>query len=108
MRISDWNADVCSSDLERRVERVDFALQVLRDARRAARQALDDLDGAFTAVVEVRDRLGPAGKFMRIGAAHRQRRSDERSVGNDSASTCRTRWPQHTYNQIQTHNNSSS
>src|SRR3546814_8218667 len=62
MRISDWSSDVCSSDL--------FA----RRARRLGERPVADDRGA-------------AG---RAGAA--DRRSEERRVGKECVSTCRSRW----------------
>src|SRR3546814_5364358 len=75
MRISDWSSDVCSSDLRRVVRRQRrrqpaAAAGVLRDARRdPARQA-----GGQRAVQ-------PAGH-----------RLEERRVGKECVSTCRSRW----------------
>src|SRR3546814_6609923 len=56
---------VGQANRERRVERVDFALQVLRDARREARQALDDLDGAFIAVVRSEEHTSELQSLLR-------------------------------------------
>src|SRR3546814_941144 len=67
MRISDWSSDVCSSDLAR----------FLRDQdRRAARL-----------------RPGPQGRNGRDeGAGGDDLRSEERRVGKECVSTCRSRW----------------
>src|SRR3546814_10367884 len=63
MRISDWSSDVCSSDL---FEEID--------------------DGASR--IEQRERALAIG-----GLAHRaERRSEERRVGKECVSTCRSRW----------------
>src|SRR3546814_12320700 len=71
MRISDWSSDVCSSDLACRFGRGRFA-------------------------------RGPAGdpeaaKWRRSRQLpHRQERSEERRVGKECVSTCRSRWsPDH-------------
>src|SRR3546814_3737447 len=79
MRISDWSSDVCSSDLVRERPR-DSALWVdiarFRDANAdtlGARDAVDyaiELDGKNSAAL----------------------RSEERRVGKECVSTCRSRW----------------
>src|SRR3546814_4441494 len=79
MRISDWSSDVCSSDLRRRVARHHDRRpdpQPLRrpgDALRmiAARYADDALIRLFG---------------RKVG------RSEERRVGKECVSTCRSRW----------------
>src|SRR3546814_10501964 len=83
MRISDWSSDVCSSDL-----------QIGLEAR---------LSG-----VELRPRAQAEEGRLLVGLAHRQRgvaagfgegvaagvdmRSEERRVGKECVSTCRSRW----------------
>src|SRR3546814_9591031 len=71
MRISDWSSDVCSSDLD--PAGIDLGYD--RELRRAAAQ-----DGAGP------DRVSGA-------PAHpRPCRSEERRVGKECVSTCRSRW----------------
>src|SRR3546814_8379794 len=65
MRISDWSSDVCSSDLAPRHQ----SLKRLR-AGPAMRTPFDEFSG---------------------GAPSR-RRSEERRVGKECVSTCRSRW----------------
>src|SRR3546814_996785 len=80
MRISDWSSDVCSSDLG-----AVFALEVfdIPGGRRHARgiQAMQLLavpdDGEAVAAQ---------------AAGHRLDRSEERRVGKECVSTCRSRW----------------
>src|SRR3546814_7917444 len=76
MRISDWSSDVCSSDLHARPP-------VLGDLREALRE-IDLLH---------RQALVPA-TAARIRAICRRctRRSEERRVGKECVSTCRSRW----------------
>src|SRR3546814_8478256 len=75
MRISDWSSDVCSSDL-------DLAGDPYRTAH-AARMLGHALDCGFTTV---RD----------IGGGDWSLRSEERRVGKECVSTCRSRWsPDH-------------
>src|SRR3546814_10522386 len=89
MRISDWSSDVCSSDLG--------AFQHMRDHR-----ASRDRDEAFIRyamccgqrVLRVRpasreDQERPAHAASRRAAAGR---SEERRVGKECVSTCRSRW----------------
>src|SRR3546814_2548729 len=90
VRISDWSSDVCSSDLDR-VHQVEH----LQDTEGAqvevlADQLLDhvvaDLAGAEGGDRD-RGRLGDAD-----GVADLHFRSEERRVGNECVSTCRSRW----------------
>src|SRR3546814_6572133 len=89
MRISDWSSDVCSSDLH-------------APASARAGRGLDGGGGAGSS-----GRLGGgAGGPVRVGrhdvavqrvpaAApddERQHRSEERRVGKECVSTCRSRW----------------
>src|SRR3546814_12055305 len=100
MRISDWSSDVCSSDLPARPLLVADRDHVIgedapecgvRDRRRA---------------VIVRRRMGmrKTGKggyghgknIVSQGEAMRASRSEERRVGTECVSTCRSRWsPSH-------------
>src|SRR3546814_16898161 len=65
MRISDWSSDVCSSDL-------------------AAGGRIESLGPADRA----RDRIHGRLQFLQ----DRQGRSEERRVGKECVSTCRSRW----------------
>src|SRR3546814_11411144 len=93
MRISDWSSDVCSSDL--RGQGVAFARAVLVDElhqveQRAAARALQEeqvVGAAHRRVSLAQARapgLGRAGQGLR--------RSEERRVGKEWVSTCRSRW----------------
>src|SRR3546814_16482605 len=98
MRISDWSSDVCSSDLDR--------------------HQLLDLGGRKHVAVDAvqPDRLDPAAHFLQLVLGMRQGqnatlaehdvevellaqslpRSEERRVGKECVSTCRSRWsPSH-------------
>src|SRR3546814_6593318 len=79
MRISDWSSDVCSSDLRKAVVTHDRALQLL--ARKQVERAEADL-----AV----KRHHPQDD--RSAAAAQRSRSEERRVGKECVSTCRSRW----------------
>src|SRR3546814_1577902 len=84
MRISDWSSDVCSSDL--------FAPAVHRRhavAARGAQQTQQYGFGLVIAMVGEREHLG-------FGELRAKRRSEERRVGKECVSTCRSRWsPSH-------------
>src|SRR3546814_6795087 len=71
MRISDWSSDVCSSDLLTRFEDVQTAFT----------------DDRFQFQYEQNqiNRLGPR-------AIEQDYRSEERRVGKECVSTCRSRW----------------
>src|SRR3546814_5548907 len=68
MRISDWSSDVCSSDLS--------------CVNRLAPLGLDTAEA-------VASRMSP---LLRIHAECVARRSEERRVGKECVSTCRSRW----------------
>src|SRR3546814_3718851 len=79
MRISDWSSDVCSSDLPRRQRQCNPA----RDDQRAMhpRGPAREIVGAIKADPQRRH----AERFD-------QQRSEERRVGKECVSTCRSRW----------------
>src|SRR3546814_8109750 len=85
MRISDWSSDVCSSDLSSEIfRRIWVPMEATLDADAAylsaKLSALESLRGGFTTVVD-------AGTRSEAG------RSEERRVGKECVSTCRSRWP---------------
>src|SRR3546814_12122276 len=97
MRISDWSSDVCSSDLPVRPVTVEAGRLVAREAleglamlhqkgRLAARR---QMDLAFQAD-EVVFRGGQGAQ--RQCASAQFLRSEERRVGKECVSTCRSRW----------------
>src|SRR3546814_18694530 len=80
MRISDWSSDVCSSDL------VGPGRRVTAPTQWTGRQRMllaTDLDGTFLAG-DPEDRLS---LYQTIAA-----RSEERRVGKECVSPCRSRW----------------
>src|SRR3546814_18624458 len=84
MRISDWSSDVCSSDLmARAVHRLDRigALLGLRE------------EHVLLVVVPVPGLL-PQADVKDLRTAHR---SEERRVGKECVSTCRSRWSPYNY-----------
>src|SRR3546814_3370098 len=72
MRISDWSSDVCSSDLRKR--------ESLPRRDRVAVLRLDRVDGVEPPLDAVALRLAE------------ELRSEERRVGKERVSTCRSRW----------------
>src|SRR3546814_13164341 len=97
MRISDWSSDVCSSDLvppplveievaehvffDRSSEYVRRALAALNGA--GVRIALDDFGTGYSSLSHLRDFSVDGVKIDR---------SEERRVGTEWVSTCRTGW----------------
>src|SRR3546814_5567480 len=86
MRISDWSSDVCSSDL-------DLALRLFQ---RAGRQAQVDR-AAIVALHVVEAPAHHGGEFVDESRFERRQailrhRSEERRVGKECVSTCRSRW----------------
>src|SRR3546814_2160990 len=89
MRISDWSSDVCSSDLSAAMD-----------------EQVEGIDGG-EAGEKPRRRDGHRTHFQRLGqhlktdggkqhAAGKSQRSEERRVGKECVSTCRSRWsPDH-------------
>src|SRR3546814_5158610 len=78
MRISDWSSDVCSSDL-----RAGDRAHRVSGRRRPAGATLR----AFTESAG-----GGRGIARWAGARGRTARSEERRVGKECVSTCRSRW----------------
>src|SRR3546814_2703089 len=83
MRISDWSSDVCSSDLLAGFGRIGGRGRVVIDQRQALRacRAIDGLSGGGDLVKEA-----GLARGVDIG------RSEERRVGKECVSTCRSRW----------------
>src|SRR3546814_1871774 len=78
MRISDWSSDVCSSDL--RVAVVPVAMGWSDIGSWEAIHAIGDKDDADNVL---------AGDVVAIDSTGR---SEERRVGKECVSTCRSRW----------------
>src|SRR3546814_12414237 len=89
MRISDWSSDLCSSDL---TQILPFSTGVILEPLPVAR-----LVAALPSAI---DSLDSANWFA---AAHSIMRSDERRVGNECVSTCRSRWSPYHYKKKHSH-----
>src|SRR3546814_4126312 len=86
MRISDWSSDVCSSDLLDADEQLDAVASV---------EALEDRPDLFAkdvlALVDVGRVHCSVEDANDHGARLSRRRSEERRVGTEGVSTCRSR-----------------
>src|SRR3546814_7921794 len=83
MRISDWSSDVCSSDL------VGF----LRPAGDVdAQAAFDPLHRQAGAMQQFGGLAGPRRNRAQARGDVARNRSEERRVGKECVSTCRSRW----------------
>src|SRR3546814_3709649 len=80
MRISDWSSDVCSSDLMARPARWDCDGRAVRSEASSVRR-----DGKYR---KTWNQI--AGNTVEM-----RRRSEERRVGKECVSTCRSRWSQY-------------
>src|SRR3546814_20306321 len=101
MRISDWSSDVCSSDLG-----FGYRGQQPLRLRRAGGETVPPAGHHYRAMwqgpaqVGVQDRdLGAvradAAFELRLGRLLQHHRSEERRVGKEGVSTCRSRWTPH-------------
>src|SRR3546814_11641272 len=97
MRISDWSSDVCSSDLIDEAPAPPRAQDVATEIREFHGWTLDKLD-VFEKYLKLYRRVAGSGAFIDAfagtgyGLAVRQGRSEERRVGKECVSTCRSRW----------------
>src|SRR3546814_3481411 len=94
MRISDWSSDVCSSDLNNKEIRVKGL-----DSEKIKQESIRFLKGeeGIAYVVDMENAVNasvPAILRERIvnGYNHDRSRSEERRVGKECVSTCRSRW----------------
>src|SRR3546814_17321560 len=91
MRISDWSSDVCSSDLA--------ALAAIRRSRQAQDEETIHVRGEGGAVFEMTPSKMSSETKRRLQLGYLRRvnaRSEERRVGQECDSTCRSRWsPNH-------------
>src|SRR3546814_13794295 len=102
MRISDWSSDVCSSDLRdaNRGARVAarFAEQRFEQLRRAVGdlRLIGEAGGAVDEHAELDDALDARPVATQclpdLRDEHQRDRSEERRVGKECVSTCRSLW----------------
>src|SRR3546814_11504636 len=94
MRISDWSSDVCSSDLQRgRLPEEKGDNDNVRAKRYVAKYTINPAlsHGVAHEIGSVED-----GKFADLVTW--SPRSEERRVGKECVSTCRSRWGPYQYN----------
>src|SRR3546814_2764781 len=88
MRISDWSSDVCSSDLDRAAGWRPVCTHSRNDGR--GRRTITAWD-----TISCEGRMTMDQGQQDAGSApppHAQVRSEERRVGKECVSTCRSRW----------------
>src|SRR3546814_5839416 len=89
MRISDWSSDVCSSDLVGYKGNIQYAIAVQRAGGAVGDSIMEiDSDGDEDAVPRQEVTISNFTFIHRNAAA----RSEERRVGKECVSTCRSRW----------------
>src|SRR3546814_15959914 len=102
MRISDWSSDVCSSDLKKGVVRAETRRRrgVESDRQCAARtRRRGRIFHCVPAKAGIQSRLCDA--FDSGLPLSREHRSEERRVGKECVSTCRSRWSPYHYKKTQ-------
>src|SRR3546814_18321758 len=110
MRISDWSSDVCSSDLQARTRAIAFdhnhdAVARVSDRLRTAKRGMQRNDrqhliaeakylacGAQPGDLLALDLQRLDHRYQRHDVAFRADRSEERRVGKECVSKCRSRW----------------
>src|SRR3546814_11669666 len=97
MRISDWSSDVCSSDLAEveAVERGSLARgfeQPFENFRAGPGPMPFDQSGRGVSAVADGDRDALVPPPLGAGPVDGGERSEERRVGKECGSTCRSRW----------------
>src|SRR3546814_15408570 len=96
MRISDWSSDVCSSDLaviDKALLGAGFVVYVAVGLSSHTKESLGAFERAIAAspdVVEFHTVTGALEYLLRVEVA--DIRSEERRVGKECVSTCRSRW----------------
>src|SRR3546814_16478384 len=87
MRISDWSSDVCSSDLLEAEIRVDYGMGLGHDPASAMVLGIQAHQSGFVSREFVQENFE--------GITNVAQRSEERRVGKECVSTCRSRWSQY-------------
>src|SRR3546814_19354980 len=95
MRISDWSSDVCSSDLRRGTHKIGLRQGVLRLLNSLG---LAHLKPKWDELYSERSTLihglapEPGARYDELANRSVSLRSEERRVGKEYVSTCRSRW----------------
>src|SRR3546814_5810201 len=89
VRISDWSSDVCSSDLRAGLDtcRQPLPAEASERQQHAATEIHAEMFGAIAAHIVLDDAKTTEQKRLELIA-----RSEERRVGKECVSTCRSRW----------------
>src|SRR3546814_14349094 len=88
MRISDWSSDVCSSDLREAIAAMIDEIAIGR-----ALDMAETREAAVERVAEPLDDIAGEREEQPFG----RKRSEERRVGKECVSTCRSRWSPYHY-----------
>src|SRR3546814_13509432 len=101
MRISDWSSDVCSSDLDRLIISAIEHPSVAAAAQALMPHGVDvttvgvDADGLLD-LEALETALGDGASLVSVMQVNNEigtiQRSEERRVGKECVSTCRSRW----------------
>src|SRR3546814_2144622 len=86
MRISDWSSDVCSSDLELGRAAIEAALA------QAGITGDEVSEVILGQVLTAGQGQNPARQASMAAGVPKEVRSEERRVGKECVSTCRSRW----------------
>src|SRR3546814_5507675 len=87
VRISDWSSDVCSSDLYLQRIRVEAAKKQLESSRKTVAEVMYEV--GYSDTKAFRDIFS---KYCGMSPVGYRERSDDRRVGKECVSTCRSRW----------------
>src|SRR3546814_18206238 len=95
MRISDWSSDVCSSDLGvrqrvRALEAEGKTVKIYGVGRKGIMLARREYRSKVVEALE--DASKPVPSFEKAAEIAADIRSEERRVGKECVSTCRSRW----------------
>src|SRR3546814_19140995 len=96
MRISDWSSDVCSSDLQQRdnlacVDEAEAAGKNVDAAATGPRPGQLQIGDVGRLLREARPDIAEAIVTRRLALESARTRSEERRVGKECVSTCRSR-----------------
>src|SRR3546814_2033133 len=89
MRISDWSSDVCSSDLLIKARRAEMNANREMAVAHLKKKGIKVIPGSHANMFMVD--WGKPAKEMQA-ALLAEKRSEERRVGKECVSTCRSRW----------------
>src|SRR3546814_13722259 len=99
MRISDWSSDVCSSDLLESLKgaEINEAKKILATEATAMCRGADAARTAAGTAMQTFEKGQISGDLPQVAAPTEGLRSEERRVGKECVSTCRSRWTPYHY-----------